>query len=319
MPLGEKTKNVLSNLLRFGLSFALLAYLFRKIDIEKTTAVIKSADLTFILYAFVIFLLINFIILMRWIIFIRALGLQARFITIMRYFFIGLFGNLFLPSAIGGDVIKTIGLCRNSSQKPKVVASVLLDRLSGFAGMVLVATGAFACGSHLINDVSLVISIPVLAGISLGIAIVLFNERIYSFCCKIFSPFPKIKQALMNVHYDIVLLKNRRDAIYQAMGVACLGHITLAVMFFLVAKALHQDVGLIYFFIFVPLLCVASAVPSIGGLGAREAGAVYLFSKVGMASGIAVSISLMSYLFMVMIGLAGGVIYMTTKNSVVSA
>lgn len=315
MPLNERAKKLLWNLLRFGLSFALLAYLYHQIDIEKTTHILKSADLTLIIYAFGIFLFINFIILIRWIVFIRALGLHASFLKVARCLLIGLFGNLFLPSAIGGDVIKTLGLCHNSSQKPKAVASVLLDRLSGFAGIVIVATLAFACGFHLINDLSLFLSILIMAVISVAIGTVLFHEKIYSFCCRIFTAFPKIKQGLMNVHYDIVLLKDRKDAIYQGIGVACFGHILLAFMFFLSAKALHQDVALIYFFIFVPLICVAAAVPSIGGLGAREAGAAYLFAKAGMDSGVAVSISLISYLFMVMIGLAGGVIYMATRRS----
>jgi uncharacterized membrane protein YbhN (UPF0104 family) len=72
---------------------------------------------------------------------------------------------------------------------------------------------------------------------------------------------------------------------------------------------------LIYFLIFIPMVCVASTFPSIGGLGVREAGAVYLFARIGIDSGIAASLSLINFLFMVVIGLIGGVFYVTTVSS----
>jgi len=101
--------------------------------------------------------------------------------------------------------------------------------------------------------------------------------------------------------------------LYQVGGRTCLPQITMAFTFFLVAKALHQDVALLYFLIFVPLICVASAMPSIGGLGVREAGAAFLLAKVGVESGVAVSISLINFIYMVLVGLLGGVIFMVTR------
>lgn len=313
MTLTDKTKNLLNFLARAVFSIALLLYLYSKIDMTRTVEVLKTADLRDILYAFVAFNVINVILLIRWTVFIKALGLNAPLASIARYFLIGLFGNLFLPSAIGGDLIKVIGLCRYSPQKAKVVASVLLDRLSGFGGMVLVAFVAFIFGHRLIRDLSLLVSILTMAVVSTGLAVVLLNEKLYSWCSNAFSLFPKIKNKLMEIHYDAALLKDRRSAIYQAIGLSCCSQFSLAITFFLLGKALHQDVALIYFLVFVPLICVASSMPSIGGLGVREAGAAYLLAKVGVASGVAVSLSLMTFLFMVLTGLFGGLIFVTTR------
>ena len=309
----KKAKAVLSFLGRFGLSAVLLIYLFKTMDLEKTVSVIKSADLTFILAALGVFLVINLVILTRWYLFVRALELKVPFIAVVRYFFIGLFGNLFLPSAIGGDVIKIFGLCRYTPSKAKVVASVILDRLSGFAGMVTVAVAAFGLGYSFINDPSLFLPIGVMAVVSAVLATVLLVERIYEFGCRVFSSFPKIKEKFMNVHYDLVLIKGRKSSAFLAVGMSCLAQILLAVSFYLTARALHQDVAVIYFMVFVPMICVASSLPSIGGLGVREAGAAYFLAKVGVDSGVAVSISLMSFVFMVLVGLIGGVFYAVTR------
>jgi len=314
MQLGEKTKNILSLLFRFGLSALLLFYLYTKIDVEKTANIVRTAELKYFFYALATFLVLHSFLIFRWRLYIVALGIEASLLKLWRFFFLGLFGNLFLPSAIGGDVIKTVGLCSNSSQKPAVVGSVLLDRLSGFAGMVVVATVAFILGFRYINDLSLSISIVGMAVVSVTTAFVLFNEKVYSFCCRIFSAFPKFKSALMNMHYDVVLLKDNKITIVKAVSMSCLGQIFLAVTFYFIAKALHQDISFIYFLIFVPLICVASSFPSIGGLGVREAGTAFLFAKVGVASGVAVSMSLVNFLFMVIVGLFGWIFFMVTKT-----
>lgn len=311
----DKLKNIFWFFLRFGLSFLLLGYLFKKIDFQKTQDVLKSADLNFILFAFLFFIFIHVLLLIRWHIFIRALDLSVSIFDMVRYFFIGLFGNLFLPSSIGGDIIKILGLCKGNDQKAKVVASVVLDRLSGFAGIVVVAVTVFTFGYGYVNEPSLLIPIVVIAAASILIAAFLFNTAIYSFGCRIFNAIPKIKDSLMKMHHDIGLLNNRKLEGFKAIGMSCLSQATLSVVFFLIAKAFHQDINFIYFLIFIPLICVASSLPSIGGLGIREAGAAYLFGKIGVDSGIAVSISLITFLFMVVVGLTGGLYYVITLYS----
>jgi glycosyltransferase 2 family protein len=317
MSLSEKSKSALSFLLRIGLSSVLLIFIFSKIDTERTWEVLKTADLRFIYYAGLIFFVINLILLWRWFIFIRALDLSVSVWNVVRFFFIGLFGNLFMPTAIGGDFIKIIGLCKNSHQKPRVIASVLLDRLSGFAGLVLVAVCAYLFGYRFIEDKTLLIPIILMAAVSSSVVAVLFNERIYAFGCRIFDKLPQIKKNLMHVHYDIALLKQKHKPFEGIKGVliSCLSQAIFAFMFYLTAKALHHDISMIYFLVFVPIMCVAAAFPSIGGLGFREGAAAVLFSTVGVDKGIAVSLSLISFLFMVMVGLLGGVIYVFTVSS----
>ncbi|MCA9399062.1 MAG: flippase-like domain-containing protein [Candidatus Omnitrophica bacterium] len=311
----QKSKTVLSFILRFGLSGILLWYLFSKIDLKATIEVLKSADVLWLSAAGFVFLICNFIILFRWWILIRALDLSVSLANVIRYYFIGLFGNLFLPSAIGGDIIKIIGLCKDSSEKPKVVASVLLDRLSGFASIVIVSVLAFVFGRRLIGDNSLVIPIIILALGSFMVAGILFNERLYEFGCRVFNGLPKFKKALMDMHYDVMLLSNRKKEGFKAIGLSCLSQAFFATSYFCVAKALHQDVAFVYFLIFVPLICVAAAVPSIGGLGVREMGAAYLFAKAGMESGIGASLGLVNFIFMVIVGLIGGLVYVFTFSS----
>jgi len=311
MNLTKNVKSLLSFLARIGLSGVLLWYVFSKIDTKSTVETLKSANLAYIFLAAFIFVIINCILLCRWFIFIKALNLSISFKSVVQHYFYGLFGNLFLPTAIGGDLIKVIGLCKDSSQKPKIVASVLIDRLSGFAAIAIVAVIAFIFGHKLIADNTLVIPIVLIAAGVLVIMAVLFNEKIYSFGCRMFNCFPRLKNGLMTMHYDIALLKGAHKYKEGIKGIilACICQIIFAFSYYFTAKALHQDISAGPFLIFTPIICVVAAFPSIGGLGVREVGAAYLFAKIGIESGIAVSMSLINFLFMVMVGLVGGFIY----------
>lgn len=317
MSLNPATKNILSFTIRMGFSAGLLGYLLTKIDAQETFEVLRSAHLGFLFYAAILFTVIYAVLLWRWVIFIKAMSLTVSGRDIVRYYFIGLFGNLFLPSSIGGDFIKIYGLCKNTTQKTRVVASVLLDRLSGFAAIILVALGAFVLGYRLLADkaVSLFILMAGIAAVSAGFTAVLFNERLYGFCCRIFDRFPGIQQGLMGLHYDMALMKDRRPEGLKAVVVSCAAQMIYAAAWYLIARALYQNIGIVYFFIFVPLTCVAASFPSIGGLGVREIGTVYLFGKAGMEPGIATSLSLINFFFMIVFGLVGGIVYVFTLSS----
>ena len=117
------------------------------------------------------------------------------------------------------------------------------------------------------------------------------------------------------MHYDISLLKDKPREGFLGVFISITGQIIFAVMFYFIAQGLNQDIPLMYFLVFIPLICVASSFPSIGGLGVREFGAAYLFAKVGVAGEIAVSMTLISFLFMVIVGLIGGIIYVFTLPS----
>ena len=301
-------------ILRFGLSGILLFYLYHLVDVEKTVAVFRSVRLEFIFYAFLTSCVMTGFLLLRWFIFIWAFGIKIPVFSVVRYFFIGLFGNLFMPTSIGGDVIKVLGLCRFTDEKPKVVASVILDRISGFLGMIVVAFFAFIFSFSILRDFSLLVMILGMAMVAVLMLAVLFHEPFYAFFVRAFSRFPKLQKSLMEMHYDIALLKDQKSAFYKAVAISSLGQIVCAVCYYLLSLGLLQDVRLIYFIIFVPLITVASAFPSIGGLGVREAGIVFLLAKVGVDSGISVSLGLLNFLFMMLTGIMGGIFFAATQS-----
>ena len=116
------------------------------------------------------------------------------------------------------------------------------------------------------------------------------------------------------MHYDIAFLRGRKGVLARAILLSCAAQILLAVVFWCLAKALYQDVLFFYLLIFTPMTCVASSLPSVGGLGFREAGLEYLLVGIGVPAGIGVSIGLLDFVFMVIIGVAGYFIFLMTRS-----
>jgi uncharacterized protein (TIRG00374 family) len=312
--MNDKIKEWLSFAGRLALSAVLLWWVFSMVNWPDTITALKNADMGLLVWAFIIHGALQLLVLIRWSIFMKALSFEAPIGQVCRYFFIGLFCNLFLPTSIGGDLVKAYGLARGAGQKPKVYASVVLDRLSGFAGLVLVALVAYVAGSRLIDAPSVLVPITVLTLMSLAIGGMLFNERIYAFFCGVFLKVPRVHKALMDMHADVLLMKGRKRTGLGCILLSCAIQILGAFMYFLIARALHQEVRFVYFIIFAPIVSAVTFLPSIGGLGVREFGWVYLLAKVGIGQGIAVSLSLISFFFIVAVGVLGGVFYVTSPS-----
>ncbi|MBF0489730.1 MAG: flippase-like domain-containing protein [Candidatus Omnitrophica bacterium] len=311
----ERLKAVWSFFLRFGLSAILLIWLFSRIDYKHTWAALKGADQTYLLVSLIVFLLSSIFILWRWFILLKALGVSFKKLSALKWFLIGMFCNLFLPTSVGGDVVKGLGLAKETGDRPKVFISIVLDRLTGFVGIVIVACVAFFFGRKIVGDSSLMISIASMAGVSIVLGVVLFSQRIYSLACKVFKPWPKIKDALMNLHGDIILMRGKYKEFAFTIGISVFSQVVYAYVFYLIALGLHQKTAFVYFIIFSPLVCVVTSLPSIGGLGVREMGWVYLLSKVGIPQGVALGLSLINFVFIILIGLVGGVWYVSSFSS----
>lgn len=311
--MNEQTKNLMSFLGRLALSSILLIGLFNYISWKDILAAVKQADWQILGLAFLVNIFIQVVCLARWIILMQALNLKASWGMASRYFFIGLFCNLFLPTSIGGDVIKALGMSRSVGSKPKVFASVVLDRLSGFGGLVVLALSAYIFGHQVIDAPAVIIPVIALTVLSLTIGFMLFHEKVYGFCCIIFKAFPKIHKALMDMHADVVMMKARKRTALGCLMMSVFIQVLGAYMYYLIAVALGQKVELMYFLVVAPIVCAVSFLPSIGGLGVRELGWVYFLARVGVEKSISASISLISFFFIIVIGVMGGVIYVTTS------
>ena len=77
----------------------------------------------------------RFMISLRWYALLRGAGEQVSYRSSLKITYAGLFSNNFLPSTIGGDVVRLAGAMQAGWDGAIAAASLVIDRLVGMAGM----------------------------------------------------------------------------------------------------------------------------------------------------------------------------------------
>jgi uncharacterized membrane protein YbhN (UPF0104 family) len=100
-----------------------------------------------LLASFVVFSLSQLVIAIRWYYLLHFIDSPSPFFRLLDLVFIGAFASNFLPTTIGGDAVKIVGICRRHPQRSVATASVIADRLFNLAGMILLFPLVFALPS----------------------------------------------------------------------------------------------------------------------------------------------------------------------------
>ena len=89
---------------RYGVSLLVLALLLRFIPFHKVLATIRSVPPTVALAVLGCYLMVHLLGVQKWRMMINLAGAGLRFPQALRCYYWGLFGNIFLPSLVGGDL-----------------------------------------------------------------------------------------------------------------------------------------------------------------------------------------------------------------------
>jgi uncharacterized membrane protein YbhN (UPF0104 family) len=114
------------------------------------------------------------------------------------------------------------------------------------------------------------------------------------------------------MHEDVSLMKGRKRTGFGCILLSCLVQVLGAYLYYLISLAMHLQVSFLHYLIFSPIVSAVTFLPSIGGLGVREVGWKTFLTKVGVGADAAIGLSLISFFFVIVVGLIGGVIYVTT-------
>ena len=211
----------------------------------------------------------------------KAQNIRMSFLETYHLGFVGLFYNLMLPSAVGGDVVKAFYAYKHSGKKIESATSVFLDRLLGFVAIIMMAClGLFCLGKESESDY---IKYAVFGACGvLGFLIAFFASRRFARLFKGLArliPSEKLKLQMAEVYHAIYGYRHHRGPVLMAILLSFLGQAVFISVNYWVALSIGADINYWTFFILIPVSYIVSMAPSIGGLGVREASLIYLFSR----------------------------------------
>ncbi|MFH0762799.1 MAG: lysylphosphatidylglycerol synthase transmembrane domain-containing protein [Candidatus Omnitrophota bacterium] len=308
-------KKILSIFLKVSISVILLIFLFHKVDTKNLLEYLKNADKLLLFFAFCISLISYVLAILRWEMLLKAAKIYLPLKRVIISFAGGVFFNLFLPSTIGGDLMRSIDLSAHTKRPREVIATVLLDRLSGYVGLVILILLAVSFGWRLIQDTTVLFAVAVITGVLIVALVILFNKFLYEKINKLLhSPNSgKFRELIKDLHQEIHIFRHHKKLIINNLILSLLIQLILPITCFIIALSLGVRLNIIYFLVFVPIIAAITLLPiSIGGLGLRDAATIFFFAKAGMSEGSAFAMSLLSFLIMLLCGIIGGIIYVFT-------
>lgn len=323
-----RLKKILINLLKFGVSAGILAYLI--VDAQRNQTFAKLAtqpkDWPLLALAFIICLAAVALTHVRWYFLVRALDLPFTMRDAFRLGFLGYLMNFVSLGSVGGDLFKAVFIAHEQpGKRAEAVATVFIDRVVGLYGLFVVATIAILSTGLLETPVQQirVICLGTLACTALGALGILAllipgvtNGRFTRFL----SALPRVGPLFERLIGAIRMYRQRMGVLILAGAMSMLVHSMITVGIYLVARGLPGNApSLGEHFLIVPLSMVAGALPlPLNGLGAVEYVIDFLYTHVQTAlpvsKGYGLIVSLAYRIITVVIAMVGVAVYFTSRK-----
>ena len=294
-----KDGTFVGKILRFTVSAALIGWLAWRTDWPSLRQALAQTHFALWSAAFGLYLLTQAVSGLRWQLLSKPLGFQRTLVDYIHMYFVGSLFNLFLPTSVGGDVMRAWLLRAGDDRKMHALLSVFIDRASGLfvllcLGFVGVLASPVPLPDSIRRAVYLTAACAVAGGVGVGIATLLGRR---------FEKMQKLS-AVMNIY-----LKNPRLALGTTLLSLVIQAANVAVLWIL-SLALNLDVPAGYYVVAVPMITLMTVLPiSLNGIGVREGGMILFLSPLGVSDATAVSLAVLWFMVFTAASLLGGVVY----------
>lgn len=301
-------RKTIINLLKVLVTAVALYLVLQQIDFRQIWQTLQTADLLYVLLAFVLFNISMVVRAFRWRALLQGVGSETPVLRLVELYFVGNFFNIALPSGFGGDVVRVVEAARDV---PTDVATgtVLLDRLVGLIVLFIVAVLLLPWQTAVIPPFIIWTIIAGAVGGVVGILLLMDGRLIRQFGGWLPKPLNpnedgavgKLLKAVQGCGWPAVL---------QAMGISVIFHFILAGWWLLAGLAFEQSVSYLYHLFIMPLVATPLLIPSFAGFGPRELIVPTLYGVVGVGAETAVSMSIIVFIITRASGLVGAPLYL---------
>jgi len=236
------------------------------------------------------YMLVHLVGVFKWLLLINTAGAGLGLVQAVRCYYYGLFGNVFLPSVVGGDVVRAGLAMKLSRSKSGLLLGSLADRLIDTIGLAAVAgMGALLLPTALdARSRRIFVGVAVglaLLGLCLAAALVLLPvARRLSF---------RHRRLLVKIRQAVLALRRCPGRLASALLLGMLLQALLIVLNAWLGNAVGIHISLVVWLFVWPLAKIAALLPvTQGGIGVREGALVILFQPFGVSSASAMATGL---------------------------
>jgi conserved hypothetical protein len=239
---------------------------------------------------------------------IEAQGIPVTLKEAVSLTFIGYFFNNFLPTAIGGDVMKAYYLSKKTDKKTGAYASIFVDRVVGLLTMIFMAFLALFFVEEGVVDPTIKYMIYAITLASIISIVVMTNKRLAQRFSFLFFMINPIKEKLKKIYDVIHQYQYQKTLMLKSFLISFVSQAFFFMSLGMIAMSIGSRIPIRDLFIKMPIVSIMSLLPSINGLGLRESSTVILFGPI-IGTDKAFAMSILWLLVLLCISVTGGLIY----------
>lgn len=278
-----------SMVLRLGGSMLVLALLFYFLPFEQLRAAVRRVPPGLWLAVLAAYVGAHGVAVVKWRLMVNLAGAQISLRQAARCYCAGLFGTLFLPSIVGGDVVRLGLAMRVARNRAGAALGSLLDRMLDITALAIVAgMGAIRLPRSLDGPGRRIFGILVACGALAGVAVLaitlLVPARRWSFRMR--RRFARLRQAARSIW-------RQPQYVGLALGVGVAVQTSFALLTSVIGDAcgLHQPPR-VWLFAW-PLAKLSALLPlTQGGIGVREVALAGLLKPLGTPPVLTIAVGL---------------------------
>ena len=316
----SRVRGVVLTCLKAGVSVALLWILFSRVEFAKLWGIARTASVRWLVAALALYTMMILASAWRWGLLLKAQRILLSFRRLTSSFLVATFFNNFLPSNIGGDVVRVADTAPAAGSKTLAATVVLLDRGIGLIGLVFIAALGATAGPRLIDagpGIGAGMLWAAFVGATIVAAMLVIKPRV----------LPRMLQPLRVMHPEWVderllrlgdALERFREnpaAIVGCFAGAIFVQAVLVGFYLAIARSIDIPIGFLELALVVPVSFIVQMLPvSMNGLGVREATFGFYFSRLGLPLESALLLSFMGAALIMLFSLSGAIAYWIRKR-----
>lgn len=312
----RRARTIALVVVKLAVSVGLLTMLLRRADVARIAAGLRDASPAWISVALALYVGMLAASAWRWQRLLVAQGVSLPARRLFESFLVATFFSNFLPSNVGGDVIRIADTARPAGSKTLATTVVLLDRGVGLLGLILVAAVGATVLRSSAAETGPVGATTLWAGLAAGTVLslpVFLAPRLLLVAA---APLRRLHPEWVDERLDrltAALVRFRRSpwAVIACFAGAVAVQFALVLFYYALARSLAIPIDLAHLSLLVPVSLLVQMVPiSINGFGIREATFGLYFRQLGLPLSSALLLSLGGAAAVMVVSISGAAVYM---------
>lgn len=314
-------RRLIVGLAKLVVSLGLLALLFSRTDINSIWIHVRHASIPWLLAGLLLYGLSVVVATWRWGLLCEAQQVAVSNGRLFVSYLVANFFNNFLPSNIGGDVIRIKDTAGAAGSKTLAATIVLFDRGIGLMGVVLVAAlGATAAAGSAASAPLPVWPSWLWAGFLLATVVgapALISPAGVGRLLQPLTVFhPEwVGDRITTITSTLGRFKERPSSLAGGFLGALVVQAIMVLFYAAVARSFSIPIGTWHLAVVVPVSFIVQMLPvSVNGFGVREATFSFYFSRLGLPIGSAMALSLGATGLTMLFSLSGAACYVVRRH-----